>query len=102
MIEGIKVQYQTEELRSHLLTRAAHHDQRAAWYHEMAEKADALPPGLSMNNSPVQSAKDQETKHMQRAALFRVMADHLIPSETYQLTVEDLDFLEVLPRGARY
>jgi hypothetical protein len=95
MIEGIKIEMTTAELKKHVISRAAFHTTKAKWY---AKQGTSLRSGRSdmpnMSNDPVSSLERSREDHEKRAAFFSIIAKHLVPSETYRLNESDLTRLE--------
>jgi len=101
VIEGLKLDFTTDELAEHLSKRVDHHLERAEFYDKQAK---ALVTGGAeaqqyTNGDPVQSLRDSLAKHRNRAALLGVMRDHLVPGETYRLHEDDLLKIEILSGG---
>ena len=99
MIEGLKIEIPTEELRAHIEGRARHHREKAEWYEGQVRNLRA--GGLSehhVSNDPVSSLERSEDSHRERAAFFSFLAEHLIEGETYRLTEDDLARLEFVSR----
>jgi hypothetical protein len=103
MIEGVEFDISSQELAKHLHTRVEHHNKRAKWY---ADKADTLAEGefneetrqkmSSTNNAnPVDTFKAGAKRHKAKASLFSFMATHVIQNETYRLSENDLNRLEL-------
>lgn len=102
MIEGIKIDMTTDELRKHVEERAAFHGKKADWY---ASRAADLQGGIAEHgnlsnhsNDPVSSLVNSSKTHQERATFFKVIADHLVPDETYRLSQQDLAQLELFSR----
>jgi hypothetical protein len=98
MIEGLKLDFTTEELADHLSRRVEHHQERANFYEK---QATALETGGAQaqqysGGDPLRSLRDSLTQHLNRATLLGVMRDHLVPGETYRLDENDLLKIEIL------
>jgi hypothetical protein len=99
MIEGLKIEIPTEELRQHIEGRSEHHRDKAEWYGGQVRSLRA--GGLAeshVSNDPVSSLERSELNHRDKAAFFAFLADHLIEGETYRLTEDDLARLEFISR----
>lgn len=101
MIEGLKFQMPSDELRSHLVVRIEHHKARKDFYEQKAgelEKGNV--EGMNYTNGdPVRNLRDKAAEHEQKIKLFKFMHDHVAPDETYQLADNDLQRIEILGRG---
>jgi hypothetical protein len=102
MIEGIKIELTSDELRSHVQSRVDFHRAKCDFY---AKQAASLRAGQEENaatynasNNPVASLQQSEASHRERATYFKILADHLIPGETYRLSDTDLTRLELFSR----
>ena len=97
MIEGIRIELDSHELRQTLERRVAHHKERATWY---GEQVAALCAGgaMSQNRSmdPVSSLRQRAKEHAQSAALLNFVAQHIIPGEVYRLTQAELSRFELV------
>lgn len=99
MIEGIKLDFSSAELVSHVGERAAYHRQKETWYRQQVgtlEQGREENPNAS--NDPVSSLKRSQVEHAQKADLFEVIAKHVVPNEVYRLTSGDLASLEIISR----
>lgn len=98
MIEGIRIDLSTAELREHLQQRVEFHAEKAKWY---ADRAQELKDVGSENksNDPASSLRASAKDHENRRAFFAFVASHLIPDETYRL--EESDFIR-LEFSSRY
>jgi hypothetical protein len=98
MIEGLKLDFTTDELAKHLSRRVDHHLERAAFYEKQAGTLEAggAQPQQYSGGDPVRTLKDSLAQHRNRAELLRVMRDHLVPSEQYRLDENDLLKIEIL------
>lgn len=95
MIDGIKIDMQSAELKAHVDARADFHRVKAKWYREHAEglrQGHAEAPNLS--NDPVSSLERSRESHEQKCAYFEVISKYLIAGETYRLSETDLARLE--------
>ena len=59
MINGLQVDFTTEQLRAHLAAKIQHHSEKADWYVHQVEQLTAGGVGLNPNNSndPVASLR---------------------------------------------
>ena len=53
---------------------------------------------MGVSNDPTRSLLNSAEEHTGRAGLFSVLAEHLIPNETYILGDHDLTRLELISR----
>jgi len=99
MIEGLKIDLSSDELMKHLAKRADHHKERATWYQSRAKELNAaIPAETNVTGDPVQNLRQHAETHKRRHTFFRLLADHIIPNETYRLTEGDLANLEFYSR----
>jgi hypothetical protein len=100
MIEGLKIEIPTRELREHIEARAQYHRDKAEWYAGQVSnlRAGGLAEQRHMSNDPVSSLERSEQDHREKCAFFSFLAEHLIPDETYRLTEADLSRLEFISR----
>jgi hypothetical protein len=99
MIEGLKIDVTSEELRTHLDERAKYHRQKADWY---ASQIEALQSGgldrSRGSNDPLDSLGNSMKAHRDKTSYFAFLAQHLITGETYRLSQDDLSAIEVASR----
>ena len=97
MIEGLKLDFTSKQLQEHIAGRRQHHDGKQAWY---AQQIASLKAGgmrqESPTSDPMDSLERSRKMHETKAELFKVMADHVIPNETYRLSESDLTRLELI------
>lgn len=99
MIEGLKLDFSTEQLQGHLRGKISYHREKARWYASRIadlKSGGVQQPEHGVSNDPVQSLDRSRRSHHERAELFQVMYDHLIPNETYRLSETDLVKLELI------
>lgn len=99
MIEGIKIELSSKELRDHLLERVSYHDGKRAFYE--GQVASLRAGGVNeqaVSNDPVSSLEMSARRHSERADFFSFMADHLI-DETYRLSESDLTRIEIIGKA---
>jgi hypothetical protein len=107
MIEGIKLQLSTEEIRKTVQERIEYHQRKADWakteakrlqpdQDDLDDEAESIGKYTNSTNNPVVSLKQTAKHHRDRATYFRFIEAHLVPNEIYVLTEEDLRRLEVL------
>jgi hypothetical protein len=97
MIEGIRIELNTDELCKHLLGRVKFHHDKGQWYANHAQELkDAGSEGKS--NDPAASLRQSANTHADREAFFQFIADHLIPNEVYRLSESDFTRLEFAAR----
>lgn len=116
IVKGLLFYYSTEELAKQMRDRATYHDDRAA------QKEGALPElkkavetvkstaeftnvarMSKLNNNyqfdggdQVESLENDIRDHRNKALVFRALADHLVPSATYELDESALRRLEIV------
>lgn len=110
MIDGLKLQISSDELKALSMSRADYHSKKSQWFEgkakelgpelgEMNDRAPDIQKYSSNNRAGV--LEELETKarhHKDRSTYFRFMAEHVVPNETYSLAKEDLSQLEVIGR----
>jgi|SoiMethySBSTD1v2_1073268.scaffolds.fasta_scaffold00497_6 hypothetical protein len=96
MIEGLKLTFSGEELRTLLEERIADHNGAAEhWRREQART-----PESQTEDSPLlpdHMCEHEEERHVWRAEVLEFIRDHVDPQETYRLGAADLEFGELLP-----
>jgi len=100
MIEGLKFDVKSEELKKHLEERCNFHKERAAFYRKQEEEfkknaTDAeIREGQNTMKQTHQAMKDSARVHEGQHERYTYLAAHLIPDETYRLSEKDLHDLE--------
>lgn len=99
MIEGLKLDFTSEELKQHLNKKVKYHRERSRFY---GEKAQALHEGGAeaaqfSGGDPVRALKDKQLDHNKRAELFEIYSSHLV-NDTYRLSDSDLTRIELVSR----
>ena len=99
-VEGIKISMSTQELRTHLQVRIEQHKEKAAFYVDQVKRLreNGVAVNEHVSNDPTRSLQNSAEEHLGRAGLFGVLAEHLIPNETYILGDHDLTRLELISR----
>lgn len=106
MIEGIKLDISTDELRAHLTARSEHHAARREHYlAEYKRKTQSVisaeelmdsDEGFASTSNSIRSDDMGYAKHHRaKASFFKFVAQYLIPSETYRLSESDLAKFEL-------
>lgn len=100
MIEGIKLDFTSDELRSIIADRVIHHAERQEFYESQATSLEGN--GCERNDysggDPVKGLRDKSKDHKTKAELFRVIGQHIVANEVYRLTESDLVRLELISR----
>lgn len=109
-IQGLKLTMTSDELKKTMLDRIKYHKDKSDFLEreikrlepelsKFGEEAEAQGkyansggPGGNLNGF-----KSSLAHHVDRVTLFKFMAEHVIPNETYILDENDLRKLEVLP-----
>jgi hypothetical protein len=97
MIEGIRIEVSSQELKDHLNGMVKYHAEKAGFYLNQAaglQAADVSETGHS--NDPVGSLKSSARGHANKRDFFNFLAEHVIPNETYRLSHADLGTLEFI------
>jgi len=111
---GVFLHMAADELAKHCLTRAEYHRGRANVYLKRADeltkdRREAPNPNFdgddevgygkfgnsSSQNDPVAQMHRDAAMHRGKAERFRFIASHVIPDETYTLTILELPALEI-------
>lgn len=111
MIEGMHFDFSGKELKDHFIKRAERNKMRAASFEKELthfkddEETDQREEIERMySNKAIGSAKDtlkSRMKHYrQRAMFFMIAADHVVATETYRLSENELTNLEIVLEGA--
>lgn len=105
MIEGLQIDLSSEELKTQLTSRADYHKEKAEFYKKQVEdfrKAhESLAPELQYSNtmnSPVNNLEAKVEEHQKKSSIFSFMSEHLVLNETYRLSENDLNRLEIISR----
>lgn len=100
MIDGIKVQLTTQQLHDHLMARVKYHEEKRDLY---AGQVAALEAGGEQAENasldPVRALRERAGQHSDKAELFRILAENLIPDEVYRIADHDLARIEFISRG---
>ncbi len=99
MIEGLKIEISSGELKAHLDAKADFHSKKATAYEKQAhEVAKVGGANAAMTNDPVHSLQMSAAQHLRQAKYFDFLAGRIIPDETYRLQENDLQRLEWFER----
>jgi len=99
MIEGLRVELSSEELRGYLEDRALHHRERRNFYLRQVENLSAgRVEEMAVTNDPISSLKQSARTHGERSDFFEFLSDHIVPGETYRLSEQDLTRIEIIGR----
>ena len=96
IIEGVKIDVPSDELKTHLLDRATLHHEKAARYDSQARELQELGDQQGQTNDPVHGLQMKFQEHQRKAELFSFMANHLVPGVTYRLSERDLTYVEII------
>lgn len=109
MIQGLYIDVASDELKAMLLGRLKYHQEKVAIYKEQVEfmlKADEKSKndreliGKTSTASPVESLEQTVRKHENQVVYYKFMAEHVVASEVYRLSENDLQRLGI--SGDRY
>ena len=96
MIDGLKLTFSGEELRTLLEDRIADHNGAADhWRREQARTPESQTEDAPL--LPEHMCEHEEQRHVWRAEVLEFIRDHVDPQETYRLSATDLEFGELLP-----
>lgn len=110
MIVGLYIDFKTDELRTHLKERVAHHLERARWF---AQQSDTLRETLAQealaddriggdrtgsadNDRNPMMFKGHLKTHRREAQRLLLTLEHLAPNEVYRLSDKDCERLELI------
>lgn len=105
MIEGLKITLPGLEVQRLMRARAAHHEKRREDYRKTYETLSAAMSGMnreqapklsSMNNDPVEQAKQGIERHEAKQCEFTYLAKFVDLTETFLLDTADLHQLGVI------
>jgi hypothetical protein len=100
MIQGIQIDFTTEQLREHLADRIGYHETKASWYaQQTASLREGMTANPGMTADPIRALEESRKDHAKRASTLTIIRDHLVPSETYRLTEGDMSRVELIDRG---
>lgn len=108
MIEGIKIDIASAELREHLLSRATHHGERADFYTNQVNNLSAGLKSMGLegeaeagaySNSitggdPRQTLSRNADNHRNQQTYFKFLSDHIVYNETYRIDESEFRKLE--------
>lgn len=109
MIEGLKLQIGSDELRKLLESRAEYHGGKAKWAEAESARMEPMMKDQrrrsrdigkygNTSSDAAMSLGEQADYHADREVYFKFLASHVIPNETYQFREPDLRDIEVLSR----
>ena len=110
-IQGLRLSMTSDEMKKTMEERIKFHQEKADWVNGEIKRlepevekfrGEAQAMGKTGRSNNVSGAlnnfKSEFARHTDKVTLFRFMADHVIPNETYILEEADLRKLEVLPQ----
>jgi hypothetical protein len=102
VIDGLRFDMSSDELRDYLSQRVAHHEEREQFY---AKQLQALKDGAQgeemphyTGGNPIDGLTTKTQEHRNKARMFAFMRDHVTPNEQYRLNETDLAKIEILGR----
>jgi len=99
VIEGLKIELPSNEIRVHLEVKARAHREKQATYEKQVEELKAIGVGKQAQTmDPLSTLQNSAASHAKRAEFFEFMAKRIIPNETYRLQEHDLERLEWFSR----
>ena len=102
LIEGLKFEFSGEQLKKQFEKRAEHHAKRVAFFEKQIasfkdEAADAeIRQGQNSFVRTKDAMEEQLRRHEKAVPLFRLLADHVNPKESYLLAIADMQVAEFL------
>ena len=105
MIEGFRVDVTAEELVAHLDSRVQHHGMRAQACESKLRQLQALEPAGDEDeemfemcaSSRIHGLERMAARHRSRETFLAFARSHVVGTEIYRLSEEDLRLLEWLP-----
>lgn len=95
MIEGLWIEMSSDKLRRILEHRANHHQEKATWYKAQADSlSEQIEANLGVSNNPTQSLRNSQREHENKTTFFLMLAENIIPDETYRLSEQNCIRLE--------
>lgn len=98
MIEGLRIDVSSEEMKKILKDRVSYHSEKAEMYGSQVKALEGEPT-VDMTADPKKALRDRLRHHQRKWEFFNFLAEHVIPNETYRLSEIDLTRLEILSRG---
>ncbi|MHC4748337.1 MAG: hypothetical protein ACYTFW_00545 [Planctomycetota bacterium] len=97
MIEGLHLDIKSSELNKILVKRIKYHEAKVEYYRKKVNEGieEQLDLDEEVSGNPLPGYKRKVKEHKDKVGFFRFISDHLIPDETYRLTMRDLSTLEV-------
>jgi hypothetical protein len=100
MIVGLQMDFTTDELKAHFTAKAEEHEAKAEAYGKQIKGLNEINDPESQNsNDPRRGLGDSRRNHAMKAQRYRILADHLVPSEIYRLSNADLMEIGMIERG---
>src|ERR1700704_3567383 len=96
MIDGLKIELKSDELKTTIQSRADHHKAKVKFYEEQVVALQEQ--GVSqahITNDPITGLKNSAQEHRKQYAFFSFVADHIIPNEIYRIDEYGLTRLEL-------
>lgn len=104
MIEGFRVDVTAEDLITHLDARVTHHHERAHDCDAKLRQLEALEPGPNEEevfdmcaSTRLHGLERMAARHRSREVFLMFARNHIVASEIYRLSEDDLRLLEWLP-----
>jgi hypothetical protein len=97
MIEGLWIEMSSDKLKALFEKRVAYHVAKRQWYKAQADSIEIGESSLGTvaSNNPVQSLRSSQKNHEDKAAFFTVLAENIIPNETYRLNEQNCMRIEL-------
>lgn len=112
MVEALKLEITSAELKSLVEGRMKYHSHKAevletemgrlgAVLEDLDDEAEQIGKySNAHSNNPVDSLRKKAKVHRDRATYFKFFAEHIIPNEKYVLTQHDLATIEVVGQAS--
>ena len=98
MIEGVKLNISSDELKKKILERVEYHRQKFEFYSKKVEELEPVKGEMESSSNAFTDLKNKADNHQARMEFFQFLADHIIPKEIYRLQTQDLTNLEFISR----
>lgn len=102
MIKGMQLHINSDEMKKILEERRDFHLKKTTFYEKnLKEFTQVEESGVFDNFSnssvhPTETLKDKVKKHKGKSEYFQFLVDHVVPSETYELSESDLTHLGII------
>lgn len=109
MIQGLNVDVSSEEMKSLLLARLKHHQDKLALYEQQRGEIETVEKTLASearehskfsHGSPMQAIDEAIKKHRSQIIYYKFTSEHVVPNDVYRLA--ELDLIRLGIQSERY